>query len=81
MIIHDLEHLKCISVKNDSDLSYILGSSGITIAPPIINLFALVNASSFPSSVDLSFSGDVIASETSILKVFSGVFVRAISPL
>lgn len=80
MIIDDLEHLKSISENNEFKPTYILGGA-VIIAPPIIDLQALVIASSFPSSVNLGFSGDVIASEFSLLKVFSNVFIRAISPL
>jgi hypothetical protein len=81
MIIDDLEHLKFISEKNDLESACILGSLDITIAPPIIILEPSVTASSFPSAVDLQFSGDVISSQFSLLEVFSSVFIRAISPL
>lgn len=81
MIIDDLEHLKFISENNEFESACILGSAGITIAPPVINLVALVKAYSFPTGVDLGFLGNVNASEFSLLKVFSNVYVRAISPL
>jgi hypothetical protein len=78
MIIDDLEHLKCSSA-NNFDSTNILG--GVTIRPPIINLASFTIANSFPTSIDLRFAADVKASQVSILKVFSGVFVQAISPL
>lgn len=78
MIIDDLDHLKCSS-KDDFESTSILG--GLTIAPPIINLASLTIADSFPSRVELEFDADVVSSQASILKVFSGVFVQGFSPL
>lgn len=80
MIIHDLEHLKCIS-DNNLKSAYIVEGAGKTLAPPIIDLSAYVKASSFPSSLYQGFDGYVKASQTSIMKVYSKVFVRAISAL
>lgn len=72
MIIHDLDCLESISEEIDV--------KGASIILPSIDLAGMVQAFSEPSRLLMDFSGSVKAGSVATMKVFSNVFVRAISP-
>ncbi len=68
MIIRDLDHLESMMNKNSINPSSIVGGEFILYSP-IISLLGKVTASSNPSTLNIEFTGEVVAGTFAYLRV------------